>query len=573
MSCLFYFFRHYTRGIGVKLAFLLVQHAGSIVSVMLFGHLVAQLGGGTITALQAGGCVALIAAVDAAALLSQYGYNISLLSATAQAGRRLKEEALERFMRLDTQVRESTHAGEWEQRICGDTQMVASCAYPALWDIIGTLIAFVMVSGVLMGEHPLFILLVLILAGAFYGVYRLNAPHLTATARNAREMNYSEGVTLLDFLALSPIMSHFRVTQRMLSRYSLAAEQVEKSAVAVEKSSQTYTVHIRAVMLLGYIVCLAVSVFLCRQGLSGVGELVANMMLVGQLAGQLGQLVFTIPSLNRGAESASALNTAFGLLGKRATEPSPVESLPNGETPALAPLLSLQDVSFSYRDGNPILNHLSWEVRPHEYHSILGRNGAGKSTLIRLILGSLRETGGCVDRTYRCAGYVPQTTAIFRGSLSDNITLCHDSIEREVVDRVLRVCRLGDLVDRLGGPDAEISSEQLSGGETQRIGIARALAIQPDLLVVDEITNNLDIVNKAIIFETLRELRRTCTIISISHDMEALADSDSCRILHRGTLHPIPDGTAEEKRRYAFNIIQSYNHANGTHRPFPCGKH
>ncbi len=560
MKHLLYFFHHYSHSVWDKGVFLVVQHAGSVVSVTLFGHLVVLLGSERVPALQLCSCVGFMCLLEVTSLLSQYGFQLSILKGTASATRRLKEEALGRLMQLDAELRESTQPGEWERRICGDTQMVASCAYPALWEIIGTLIAFVFVSGVLIYEHPVFLLLVLILGLAFYGVCLLNSGQLTLTARDARETNYNEGTILLDFLSLTPIMSLFRVTQCLIGRFSEIAQRVETTSVAVGKRTNAYTAHIRGVMLLGNMACLVMSVTMNRLGALSVGEMVANMMLVGQLSGQLAQLVFTVPSLNRGAESARSLNQAFGLLAKRSadtSEKAPADSL---ESTPTSGLLQLQDVSFAYSGGQPILRHLSWNVGSHEYHSILGRNGAGKSTLIKLILGSLREKGGSVTRGYKRAGYVPQTTVIFKGSLLDNITLCNGNVSRARVEEIIRTCHLDFLLQRLGSIEAEVTRGQLSGGETQRIGIARALVIQPDLLVVDEITNNLDIASKAIIFETLRALRRQCTIISISHDMEGLADSDDSWMLNHGCLRKLEGSTPEEKRRYAFALIKNCYH-------------
>ncbi len=560
MSHLLYFFRHYSHSVWDKLGFLIVQHLGAVLSVIFFGSLVTLLGAPHATLPIVCGYVGIIAVAEAAALLCQYGFNNSVLRETSHAARVLKVEALERLMQLDGQVRESTQMGEWERRICGDTQMVASSACPSLWDIIGTLIAFVFVSGVLIYEHPVFILLILALALAFYGVYMFNARALTHTARDAREMNYCEGSTLLDFLSLTPIMSLYRVTQRLIGRFAETARQVETSSVSVGRRSYAYTTHIRGVMQLGYVACLVISVIMNRQGMMGVGEMVANMMLIGQLSGQMGQLVFTVPSLNQGAESARALNQAFGLLEKPGQATTRRDSPPQPPVIPAIPLLSLQDVSFSYLEGMPILQHLNWEVKEHEYHSILGRNGAGKSTLIKLLLGSLREQGGNITRNYSRAGYVPQATSIFKGTLLDNITLCNEGIDKSLVEKAIRTCHLDSLLERLGGLDAEVTREQISGGEAQRVGIARALVIQPDLLVVDELTNNLDIVNKAIIFRTLRELRHQCTIISISHDMESLADSDFSWMLNHGTLCPLEGSSPEEKREYAFHLIESSYH-------------
>ncbi len=427
--------------------------------------------------------------------------------------------------------------------------------------VASTVVSFCLVSAVMVWQQPVFLILVAMLALSCLGIYRLNNRRLHNSAKNARTTNYEEGTVLMDFLALTPIMALFRVTQKLLTRFSRVTQQMEKHGAEAELSSFAYTAQIRGVMVLGISACLVLSVTMYLCEMLKVGDVVAYMMLVGQISGQMGQLVFVVPTLARGAESAQALEKSLGVVNGREPDEHREVSLSSIPTTPDAPLIHLQDVSFSYDKDRCILDGLCWTVQRGEYHSILGCNGEGKSTLIRVILGTLKVCSGTRACGFICPGYVPQNTVIFHGNLRENLTLCNDKIGDARLQEVIRLCRLERLVTNLGGLDAAVSQEQLSGGEVQRIGIARALAIEPDLLVVDEITNNLDIVNKAIIFSILRKLKERCAVISVSHDMEALADSDSCWMLHGGRLQCILGESAEQKRTFAFHMIESQNHA------------
>lgn len=545
------------------LGLLLLAQLAATISPLVFGKLITMLGDREAPEAWVWGAIGLVCALDALHIGCQYGFNRVMIRQTASMARCMKNEAVRRFFLLPTEKQENNPAGEWERRISVDTQVVAQSVCSALGEIASTLIAFCLVSLVLIYQQPIFLLLMTVLALSFLSVYQSNRLRLISSARKARTTNYEEGTTLLDLIELTPLIRLFRVGSNLQKRFSRVTQRMEEHSAEAEQSANTYTSQIRAIMVLGSSACLILSVIMYLLGTLEAGAIVAYTMLVGQIAGQMGQLVFVVPTLARGGESAQALEQAFTLSTSQDTNDAESEKTPQVQPSwPVSFLIRLQSISFSYHRGKRILDGLDWDIRRGEYHSVLGSNGEGKSTLIRLILGSLQSQEGTLLRHFTRPGYVPQHTAIFHGSLRDNITLCNDTISTDHLKATLHICRLEKLVTRLGGLDCSIAREQLSGGEIQRIGIARALAIDPDLLVVDEITNNLDIINKAVIFNALRELKGGRTIISISHDLDALADSDYCWLLQRGRLHSIPGDTTESKRANALHLLESQTHAN-----------
>lgn len=542
---------------------LIIGQLAATGSPLIFGRLISMLSDTAASTVWIWGAIGLVCTLDGLHIGCQYSFNHAIIRETAAMARRMKNETLRRFLHLRTEQQEASSAGEWERRISMDTHVVAQSTCSALGEIASTFIAFCLVSLVLVFQQPIFLVLMTVLALSFLSIYQSNRLRLINSARKARTTNYEEGTTLIDLIALTPIIRLFRVGRNLQERFAQVTQRMEEHSAEAEQRANAYTSQIRGVMVLGTSACLILSVTLYLLGTMEAGAIVAYTMLVGQIAGQMGQLVFVVPTLTRGAESAQSLELAFRLISSPDADAA-LDSEPT-QTPApeaSSPLIQLHNVSFAYDRGHCILDHLDWEIHPGEYHSVLGSNGEGKSTLIRLILGSLQSKGGTLLRHFTRPGYVPQLTAIFHGSLRDNITLCNQTIPDSSLHELIHLCHLAPLVSRLGGLDRPISREQLSGGEIQRIGIARALAIHPDLIVVDEITNNLDIVNKAIIFSALRAIKGQCTIISISHDMDALADSDFCWLLHHGRLHAIPGDTTESKRAHAIHLIETQHHAN-----------
>lgn len=203
---------------------------------------------------------------------------------------------------------------------------------------------------------------------------------------------------------------------------------------------------------------------------------------------------------------------------------------PNGGTVDSPPAVKLANVSFAY-DGTPVIVGADLTVDCGEFVTVVGPNGGGKSTLLRLVLGLLQPDSGSIE-VFGCGpeessprmGYVPQHSAT------------DPSFPATVLDVVL-MGRLGHTrtfgnytrddvsVARAALADVELSElskrpfSKLSGGQRQRTLIARALAAEPDILLLDEPTANLDIAMENELYEILQRLRERLTVLLVSHDL------------------------------------------------------
>ena len=201
-------------------------------------------------------------------------------------------------------------------------------------------------------------------------------------------------------------------------------------------------------------------------------------------------------------------------------------------------------LSYTYPDGEKVLENLNICIRKGEYVGFRGYSGVGKSTLFNLFLGFLKPTEGeiRIDHTtltnevqaswLRKVGYVPQDVFIFHGSLAENIALGCKNVNRERVLLVLEQVSLGKWLQTLpDGVDTILGEAggRLSGGQKQRIGIARALYKDIDVLLLDEATSALDNKTEREVNETLSQLKRRfeqLTILSIAHRESSLAYCD-----------------------------------------------
>ncbi|MEZ5477407.1 MAG: ABC transporter ATP-binding protein [Thiolinea sp.] len=201
----------------------------------------------------------------------------------------------------------------------------------------------------------------------------------------------------------------------------------------------------------------------------------------------------------------------------------------------MSEVIRLDGVSFRY-DLNPVLEQVSLTVQPGEFLGIVGPNAGGKSTLLKLILGLLKPQQGKIrvlDRKPRQArrliGYVPQYPAFARdfpisveqvvlmGRLGTaGIIGRYSAADRAAAQQALAEVEAGELAPRLIGA--------LSGGQLQRVLLARALVSQPQLLILDEPTANIDMRLESDIFDQLKRLNQRMTILVVSHDIAFISN-------------------------------------------------
>ena len=217
-----------------------------------------------------------------------------------------------------------------------------------------------------------------------------------------------------------------------------------------------------------------------------------------------------------------------------------------------APNINLNEITFSYEDsGKPVFANLSLTVNSGEVTAIVGPSGAGKTTLIDLILGIYKPNKGEIYLTSQSQkidpesvlnfAYVPQMPSLIIGSLQENITLGskQSEVDADLLKHAITSSGLDDLIKNLpNGLDTKIDSigNRLSGGELQRISIARALYLNAKLIVLDEGTSSLDGNTEKYVTDYLFSLKGEVTIIIVAHRLSSIKMADNIYYLEEGEI-------------------------------------
>lgn len=316
-------------------------------------------------------------------------------------------------------------------------------------------------------------------------------------------------------------------------------EYIAESYRAVDRTNFYDAIYSPVILILNAIVVAVVMLFsasgnakvLTLFGMSA-GTAVAVINYISQIFTPVESLGMEIQTIQSAIAGVHRINEFYAL------EELP-ERVRNLEIPVTTeeeiPFVELQNVTFAYEDDSrKILHHVSFKVYPGEQVTLSGRTGAGKSTVFKLLLGLYQPGEGKVLIQGRDAfqipenekrslyGYVEQTFHRVPGTVKDQITLYDDSFTMEEVREAARIAGLDATIEQLEkGYDTLCTSEIFSQGQWQLLSIARAAVAKPKLLLLDEITANLDAQTEEEVLQALKRASEGRTVISISHRVNA----------------------------------------------------
>jgi ATP-binding cassette subfamily B protein len=363
-----------------------------------------------------------------------------------------------------------------------------------------------------------------------------------------REMNDLDGRALhraVDSLLNYETVKYFGAEHREEARYSQAARAYAEAAIKSENSVGLLNMAQGAITNALVAGAMAYTVWGWSKGELTVGDLVLVNSFLIQLFRPLDVLGWVYRTIRQGLVDMAEM---FRLID------TDIEVKDKPGAPALIvrrPTVVFDNVTFGYDPGRTILSGLSFEVPAGSTTAIVGPSGAGKSTIGRLLFRFYDPLSGRVlvggedittvtQESLRAAiGIVPQDSVLFNESLAYNIAYGAEGADEALVEQAARDAALSPLIARLPEGFATMVGERglkLSGGEKQRVAIARTLVKNPPILLLDEATSALDTRTEQEILGTLKRLEEGRTTIAIAHRLSTIADADNILVLDHGQL-------------------------------------
>ena len=374
---------------------------------------------------------------------------------------------------------------------------------------------------------------------------------LTETTFRASAMR---NATLVESLTgLETIKAHGAESQMQVKWEKATAFLARVSGKSRLLSSSTMygTASIQQVVNVGVVIA---GVYLIHEGMLSMGGLIASTMLAGRAMGPLGQVVGLLLQFQNAKTALSALENVVNMPGERTDESAFVHR------PEIRGEIEFRNVHFSYPNTKTeVLSGVSFRIRPGEKVLVLGRVGSGKSTLQKLILGLYVPTEGAVlldgvdvrqldpADIRRNLGYVEQDALLFYGSLRENITIRAPYVDDRTMVASAELAGLSEFVNRHPeGFDMVVGERgaSLSGGQRQAISIARAVLLDPPVLLLDEPTSSMDFTSEFQLKERLRTYAQHRTMIIVTHRSTLMDLADRIIVMDEGKI--VADGPRDK---------------------------
>ena len=363
--------------------------------------------------------------------------------------------------------------------------------------------------------------------------------------RQMNEQDTDANQKAIDSLLNFETVKYFGAEGREADRYDVAMAGYEKAAVKTGQSLSALNFGQSLIITTGLVIVMVMAAIGVQQGILTVGDFVMVNAYMIQITMPLNFLGTVYREIR---QALVDMGEMFDLLGQ------PAEIVDKPGAPDLKVSggeVMLDDVSFAYDPARPILKGVSLRVGAGETVAIVGPSGSGKSTIGRLLFRFYDVTGGALridgqdlrdvtqDSVHRLIGVVPQDTVLFNDTVYYNIAYGRPEAPREELIAAAKAAKIHDFIMSLPeGYETKVGERglKLSGGEKQRVGIARTILKNPPILLLDEATSALDTQTERDIQESLKEMGQGRTVITIAHRLSTIADADRIVVLEKGEI-------------------------------------
>ncbi len=366
-----------------------------------------------------------------------------------------------------------------------------------------------------------------------------------AIRRKMNDQDTDANQKAIDSLLNFETVRYFGAAGREAARYDRAMEGYEVAAVKTGQSLAFLNAGQAFIITAGLVIVMVMAAQGVEAGLLTVGDFVMVNAYMIQITMPLNFLGTVYREIR---QALVDMGQMFGLL----SQPAEITDKPGAKALRVqGGAVRFEGVRFAYDAERPILKGVTIDVPAGQTVALVGPSGSGKSTVGRLLFRFYDVTGGAVtidgqdlrditqDSLHAAIGVVPQDTVLFNDTIFYNIAYGRPEASREEVEAAAKAAKIHDFILSLPDGYATTVGERglkLSGGEKQRVGIARTLLKNPPILLLDEATSALDTQTEADIQASLREMGQGRTVITIAHRLSTIADADCIVVLEAGEV-------------------------------------
>lgn len=448
----------------------------------------------------------------------------------------LRSGLMEHFVRLSTDSLNKQEPGAVVSRFVGDVDTVENLFTSGIVSMFADACKIISILAVIWFRNKgLATVLMVLLPFLFWFTRHIQKNMLDAQLKNRRAVSRASG-HVPETLHNIRTIHNLGKEKYMEKRYD---EYISDSYKAMEKTNFYDAVYSPVILILNAVVVAVVMLFsasgnakvLTLFGMSA-GTAVAVINYISQIFSPVESLGMEIQTIQSAIAGVRRINEFFELPVLDNNEELQAEKTFDSKNDT--PYVQFNDVTFGYEADHTVIADKTFVVNRGEQVTLSGRTGAGKSTIFKLLLGLYKPQKGSIlindmnsaaipdNRKRKIFGYVGQSFHMVPGTIKDQITLYDKSISDEAVIKAAKLTGLHDTIMNFeNGYDTQCTQEVFSQGQWQLLSIARATAANPELLLLDEITANLDANTERDVLTALKGVSENRTVISISHRVTA----------------------------------------------------
>ena len=411
---------------------------------------------------------------------------------------------------------------------------------------VPTVVEFVLIIGVfLLNFDWRYVLTVMVMIVVYLGFTTVATNWRIGLRRSMNESDTDANTKAIDSLLNYETVKYFGAEHREAQRYDKSMERYESASVASYVSLAVLNTGQGLIFSMG----LMATMILCVQGIRAGHNTIGDVVLINAMMIQLYQPLNFMGMLYREVKQAVIdIEMMFGILSQRPEITDAADARP---LEVASGSLRFEDVKFSYDPERLILKGISFEVPAGKTLAIVGPSGAGKSTISRLLFRFYEPQEGRIvidgqdiktvtqDSLRACIGMVPQDTVLFNDTIAYNVRYGRWEAAQAEIENAARLAQIDAFIRLVpGGYDAQVGERglKLSGGEKQRVAIARTILKGPPILVLDEATSALDSFTEREIQDALDRVSRGRTTLVIAHRLSTVVNADEIIVLDKGRI-------------------------------------
>ncbi|WP_376778055.1 ABC transporter ATP-binding protein [Inconstantimicrobium mannanitabidum] len=484
---------------------------------------------------------------------TNYVHTVLYAKAIRNIERDLRSSIVKKLQQLSIAYHNEMQSGRLQSKIMRDVEQIENLSAQIFITILSIILNIAVALGIVIFKSLtvfLFFIATIPVAVIIMVVFRGKIKKYNKEYR--REMEETS-VRVIEMVELIPVTRAHALEKQETEKMNNQLSNVAKKGLKLDIIQSYFSSISWVAFQVFQVICLGFTGYLAAKKYITIGEVVMYQTYFSSVVMQVSNVITLLPIIAKGLESVNSVGDI--LLCNDIENNNKKKKIKNvtGE-------IIFKNVDFRYKDSEvPVLENLSFSIKPGETIAFVGASGAGKSTILNLVIGFFQTTNGqvLIDgediknlnlQSYRShIAVVPQNAILFSDTIRENIIYGTNDISDEELNEIIKAANLEELVESLpDGLNTKLTEHgrNLSGGQRQRVSIARAFVRKPKILILDEATSALDSVSEKNIQQSIESLVKGRTTLVVAHRLSTIRNADKIAVIGNGGLQEF--GTYDE---------------------------